>query len=450
MTAFPSRSAVPRRQAGAAAAGGAAGRPLAIYTEIASTLSQTKKIQVDDSGVIQDGSEARLLRWELQAAARKLLGREHRIGVCHRIQAPVREDEPEGVRVYRRADSDSTYYRGLMVCGNGWVCPVCAAKIAERRRAELDAAIRDHLARGGGVYHMLLTVPHSRADQCGAVVDDLLAAFRNLCSGRSRLSEMVPKYMGFVRALEVTHGDNGWHPHLHVLVFTRSPLAADLVESTRAKIWERWQAKVLRRFGSLPSERAFSFAGAVTGCYEEQHIKLVQGEYVHVCPVTGYVTKFGADVELVEIVRRRRWGAADELTKNTVKRGGRGGRTPWQLLADYSAGADLDDPVLSQYAKQSGALWADFAAAFKGKQQLGWSRGLRAELGLTDEAATDEELAAVVDAEDIMLGRITDTDWALIVRHQLRGLVLEVLRAGTWADLDLLLSRFRKERKDGS
>ena len=26
---------------------------------------------------------------------------------------------------------------------------------------------------------------------------------------------------GFIRAQEVTYGDNGWHPHFHMIVFTR-------------------------------------------------------------------------------------------------------------------------------------------------------------------------------------------------------------------------------------
>ncbi|MBB5366475.1 protein rep [Deinococcus humi] len=111
-----------------------------------------------------------------------------------------------------------------MICANGWACPVCSAKIAEKRRGLLEKGLAAHLANGGGVYHMLLTVPHTRKDKPLGLVADLLAAFVRLCSGKYALSVLVPGYVGLVRSLEVTHGDNGWHPHLHVLIFTAAPL----------------------------------------------------------------------------------------------------------------------------------------------------------------------------------------------------------------------------------
>jgi len=388
--------------------------------------------------VIQDGYEKRLLRWELQHSARELLGTKHRIGVCHRIPSRfVGEGETPGVKVYQRADS-ATYYRGLMICANGWACPVCAAKIAERRRAELEEAIATHLGNGGGVYHMLLTVPHSRKDKPLGLVADLLGAFERLCSGKYRLSVLVPGYVGFVRALEVTHGDNGWHPHLHVLVFTAAPLDDQVLDLVQHKVWTKWEARVFKRMGKAPSRKAFSFAGAIRGNFEEKQLRTVEGQIEHVCPVTGYVTKFGADRDIEEIVKRRRWGASDELTKGHLKTAGRGGRSPWQLLADYQGG-DVE----------AGMLWKEFVAAFKGRAQLNWSRGLRDRLGL-DVERDDEQIAASVEAEDVLLARIAVEDWALIVRHKLRGLVLEVLRAGTWPDVARMLEPFREAGPPGA
>lgn len=408
--------------------------PLARYTESASPsplLIPTGTLKTDSDGVIVDGHEKRLLRWELQHSARELLGTKHRVGVCHRVPSCfVGEGETPGVKVYRRVDS-GTYYRGLMICASVWACPVCSAKIAERRRAELEEAITRHLASGGAVYHMLLTVKHQRKDKPLALVGDLLEAFRLLCSGKYRLSALVPGYMGFVRSLEVTHGDHGWHPHLHVLVFTSAPLDHQALDLVEHKIWAKWEARVQKVTGRLPSRKAFSFAGAIRGSFEEKHLRLERGEVEHVCPVTGYVTKFGADREIEEIVKQRRWGASDELTKGHLKTAGRGGRSPWQLLADFQAG-DV----------HAGMLWKEFVVAFKGRAQLYWSQGLRERLGL-DTEQNDEEIAASMDAEDVLLARITVENWAIIVRHKLRGLVLEILRAGTWVDVELLLSRYR-------
>jgi putative NIF3 family GTP cyclohydrolase 1 type 2 len=87
-------------------------------------------------------------------------------------------------------------------------------------------------------------------------------------------------------------------------------------------------------------------------------------------------------------------------------------------------------------------LWKEFVTAFKGRAQLYWSQNLRAELGLNGEAS-DDEIAAAVDAVDELLARVSDADWKLIVLHHLRGQVLEVMRSGTWAQVTELLDRFR-------
>lgn len=411
--------AVARGAAHAPAVGASA--PVPRYTEFASPPPRT-----DENGVVLDGFEKRLLRWELQLSARQLLGTSHRIGVCHRVPSTfVAEGQTPGVKVYRREDS-ATYYRGLMICANVWACPVCSAKIAERRRAELDQALTAHQANGGGVYHMLLTLPHTRRDAPGPLVAMLLDTFRRLCSGKYSLSALVPGFVGFVRALEVTFGDNGWHPHLHVLVFTQEALTDDQLALVHLKVFSKWEARVMKVTGKQASRKGFSFASADRGTKD-----------VHLDAAGDYVAKFGTDKELEDIVIQRRvWGAADELTRSHLKDKGRGGRSPWKLLADF---ADGD--------KHAGMLWKEFVAAFKGRSQLQWSRGLRAVLGL-DQEQDDEQAAAAVDAQDMLMARITVDDWKIILDNKLRGIVLEVLRNGTWSDVDQMISRYRIKKPD--
>ena len=92
---------------------------------------------------------------------------------------------------------------------------------------------------------------------------------------------------------------------------------------------------------------------------------------------------------------------------------------------------------------QAGELFRQFAGAFKGKSQLHWSRGLRARLGL-DAERSDEQLAAEVEeAEDVQVAHIRPDDWKLIRRHELRGLVLEMLRGSDWSVVVRMLERFR-------
>ena len=61
-----------------------------------------------------------------------------------------------------------------------------------------------------------------------------------------------------------------------------------------------------------------------------------------------------------------KWGLEDEMTKGHTKKGKEGGLTPFDLLRQ-----SVDNPQYSH-------LFRQFADAFKGKQQLHWTRGLKA------------------------------------------------------------------------
>lgn len=332
----------------------------------------------------------------MQAAARSLLDDEDRLGHCYRTV--IRRDD--GVKVWRRPTT-STYYRGLRVCGMVWACPVCAAKVAERRRAELVQAMDAHKAAGGSVLLMTLTVPHTREDEPFSLLSRLLKAYTAFGGGKRAWKSLLPGVVGSVRALEVTHGQaNGWHPHLHVLVF----LAGEVDPATWTPVLLDQWAKVTKRHK--------------LGEVNAHGLRLDDGS-----KAADYASK---------------WGLEDEMTKAHLKQARKNGsRTPWALLADYAAGD-----------KRAGQLFIEFFSAFRGKHQLGWSRGLRAHFGLGVEK-TDEQLAAErVEAEDLLVASISLWDWSLIRKHNLRGHVLELLRAGTWETVDMLLSHYRPPKRD--
>lgn len=362
--------------------------------------SQTAIIDAD--GVVKDGHETRVKRWELQAAACNLLPG-HRIQTCHKHRLPNSVTGDGTVRVYRRA-SASTYYRGLKVCGSVWCCPVCAAKISERRRSELAAAVDSWQTAGNTVALMTLTVRHQLETEPFRLLSGLLEAFRKFGQGKRAWTVLMKGYGGSVRALEVTHGANGWHPHLHVLVFVEGALSNPARRTLERTLLPRWSA-VVERTG--------------LGKINQHGLTLEDGN-----KASRYVSKWGFTVEPATS-----WGAVEELTKAHIKQGRKGGRTPWALLADYMTGKD----------DRAGALFREFVAVFKGRSQLQWSRGLRAKLGL-DVEKTDEQLAhETVKAEDDLVARIHPNTWKQIRRLELRGWVLELLRTGTWDDVEQLL-----------
>lgn len=371
------------------------------------SVADAPALSVDaDTGELLDAHWGhRLKRWELQASARELLP-ESRLRVCYRH----RQKQTDFVRVYRRGEGEkaSTYYRGLQVCGSVWSCPVCASKITEKKRQQLVRVIEQHTKAGGGVMLLTLTVPHQRQKDADDIqnsafwlADSLLEAFRSFGMGRNAWTRLVPGYIGSVRSLEVTHTSNGWHPHLHVLVLTSRSLT-DVQRLMLSDILHGHWGTVTLRKGFTPLHRVHG-------------LRLDDGRQAG-----NYAAK---------------WGIPEELTKAHVKQGRReDSRTPWALLADYTLKAD----------HQAGALFREFAEAFKGKSQLHWSRGLKALFEVEDK--TDEQLAQETNREeDILAARIGPADWSLIRRHELRGLVLELLRSSDWSAVVRLLDQYRRE-----
>lgn len=342
------------------------------------------------TGELVDGFDTRYKRYELQSAARRLLPAE-RVCNCMRLK----RKDIAGVSVMQR-DTGSTYYAGLTVCGSAWVCPVCAAKISERRRGELCQAVTEWKAKGNFLAFVTLTVKHSAHSKPFELLDKLLTMNDALNAGRNRVAALVPGFVGQVRALEVTHGEHGWHPHLHVLLFLESE--PDL-NQIHADLWKRWEALHQKAGLGRGSKKAFTVQDG--------------------SEAAKYASK---------------WGIPEEMVKGQFKTARSAkGRTPFALLGDYLNGD-----------KQAGALFAEFAAMFKGRRQLRWSKGLRDLLGVGHEK-TDEQEAQSVDALDEKLATITDKEWAVILRHNLRALVLEVFRSGaTIQEFRDLLSHYQR------
>ncbi|MEU4843287.1 hypothetical protein AB0F99_34150, partial [Nocardia testacea] len=116
-------------------------------------------------------------------------------------------------------------FGGLETCGRIWLCPVCSAKIRVRRGDEAAEGIGRHLDNGGGAYFCTVTASHSIDDPLATTFQVVTQAWRYLKTGRAYQTEKK-RYgiVGDIKAVEVTHGENGWHPHMHVVILTERPL----------------------------------------------------------------------------------------------------------------------------------------------------------------------------------------------------------------------------------
>ena len=143
-------------------------------------------------------SHTRLTRWELLREAQKLLPDE-RVAFC------MRRTKASTVDILYNPQHQSAHYCGLMACGSVWVCPICAAKISELRRVELEQAIKACIDNGGAVYLATYTISHKRYDSLPTLLQSFLAARKRAKQGR-KAQELRKQFgvMGTVSVREVT------------------------------------------------------------------------------------------------------------------------------------------------------------------------------------------------------------------------------------------------------
>lgn len=341
-----------------------------------------------------------ILRFLLQNEAAKLMSDE-RVAIC--LKRPI--PNAVTVEITHSISKGKAHFKNLQVCGSVWMCPVCASKVSETRRQELSLAIAKT-----DYQPMLLTftMQHHKGDKLADLLRGLMAAFDSFKSGQYwQKKRKEYGWIGSIRAIEVTYGDNGWHPHLHDLVLLEKPLDAENRVFFTNLVKERWQM-VLKRHGY--------FATLENGAdVREGHNDIAE-----------YVAKYG------RLPKVTGWTVVHEVTKAVSKKAHRDGRTAYQLLADSMAGD-----------KPSGRLFMEYARVFKGKRQLVWSEGLRALLGLTDEK-TDEQIARENDEAAYVLLYLTIDQWKIVVRENGRaGLLAEAAhgdreRVVAWlADYDI-------------
>lgn len=345
------------------------------------------------TGELKDEAEVQTIkaRYQLQRAAQGLL-RGQRVEHCQRSTM-----SSAGVSVYRSENGAS--YGNLATCGSVWHCPICAARITEVRRQELQDAINTWAKQGGEVYLMSLTFPHldhQLLSENLALFAGALRKFKNSRAYKNTMQAVAAP--GSIRALEVTHGSNGWHPHTHDLVFA----AAGQLEKLR-ELQMVWIGNLIK-------------VGLADRCQLNDMMQAAfdvqNGDYA-----AEYVAKFGHEAtEASKIITGSTWGASHEMTKAHAKVGKRlGGRTPFTLLANFIQGDN-----------EAGELFQEFGKQFKGKRQLFWSPKLRAALRIAEPEKTDEQIAAEELPDREFVTVISHEDWRLVLSRNAR---FEVLRA---------------------
>lgn len=291
-----------------------------------------------ENGGPLESEDPRRKAFRRQRQAAKVLGRE-RVGKC----CWSCQDTASGATFQTRQEGGRVVLAGLQTCASVWHCPVCSSRISEVRRREMNTALENARRQGLAVFLVTLTFRHSEGEPLAETLEALKGAAKSWREHRAFKRARKAGIVGTIVATELTHGSNGWHPHLHILVF-----------------WEGGKAEGREALEALREPWLVSLAKqgrTGTGAAYDVQDGTQAGQYV------------------------AKWGAAEEMALGNKKDGKKAGRSPFQLLdtAPFS-GTDR-------------ALFVAYGLAVKGRRQLVWTRGLKDRLGVnetTDDAAAVE------------------------------------------------------------
>lgn len=385
---------IPRSVAGGA--GQATDAALGIFTKRSSAppsgtvllceeTGEVSELRTDGTGLIlpvkKTREQTRAERYSMKAVVNRLLP-QSRTAKCYRQRAPHKH----AIELKLGTECQRAYYNGLYTCGSVWTCPVCWAKITERRKVELQAAMATAKAMSWTVYLVTLTVPHGLGDDLPQMLDMMQAAANKLTSTRAgiRFREAI-SLRGSIRALEVTDGENGFHPHFHFLYFLDPDGYKVPPETVQRGLSLLWQDACVKVGLPRPSDRH--------GCRVDDGKK-----------AAAYVSK-GV------------WGLESEMTKGHTKTSkSKSGKSMADLLRAIIA--DPED-------KRSAARFIAFSEAFRGRRQLVWSKGLKQTLSVVEKS--DEQIAQE-ETEDIsiVLTRFDEDMWRKIHKSRSETIVLDL------------------------
>ena len=332
----------------------------------------------DNSSILtQQGFQRVRERFKLLDSTRKILKGE-RTQHCFFN----RVDKNDGVGVMFNKARKKANYSNIMRCANAWGCPVCAAIISEHRKCEVKEAMDWWKSQGGSVLLLTLTVPHYSHTDIKQLKKDLKKAYSKFFKGVRASQNLFSKWMieHYISCFEITHGENGFHPHYHVLLFVPYSVGIGSHIGMEEDMYAVWKDCCTKSGLDEPSKK--------------HGLHLQAGN-----EAGNYVSK---------------WGLEHEMTKGHVKKGKKESRTPFDILRSYDESGD----------EKEANLFRLYYFAFKGTRQLNWSKGLKKLSSNGQEEKTDQEIVDDTDNVAEMLFKLDIEMWNAVRKQGKQGELL--------------------------
>ncbi|WP_168170457.1 protein rep [Pseudonocardia sp. EC080625-04] len=251
---------------------------------------------------------------------------------------------------------------GIQSCGS-WSCPVCSRKISAERAREVAAVLKAAEAQDCSVAFVTLTFRHRAGTPLRASWDALTAGWRSVTSGAS-WSKDQDKFgvIGWLRAVELTHGDHGFHVHCHAMIVFDTRVSPDIMFALGDRLFGRWEKGLARKGFSAIADR---------GGLDVRPVQLTADS---IESLATYISK----------------AAMEAVNASGKAARGSGSRAPFQILRDAVGTGSADDIELFWEIEQASA----------GRKKITWSTSLREWAGLHRERTEEEIVTEDQHGED--------------------------------------------------
>ena len=279
--------------------------------------------------------------------------------------------------VFRHGHDGLARPAGVATCKSVWGCLGCAARRRALKSAMVKYYVDAHLGAGKGVSFGSFTLAHYPTDSLADLLEGLRNAFTDMRHLKVyRDTEAEHGIIGWIAALEITHGPSGWHPHLHVLFFHEHHLDVEWGENAalRGALHEAFARQIDRHLG--------------------RPVHQIHG--VDVVPVRTRNRRHEDDDALAYYLGKIQL----ELTRQDLKVGrSKTSRAPWQIGLDAAETGDARDT----------ALWVEYLRATKGRNVVTRGGALTEHYGEPSEAQLLALLGHDLQPDD----QAADTDQAV-------------------------------------
>lgn len=348
----------------------------------------------------------------------------HRCAKCMYIECS------SDITLFKSKEHQRCFLSGLVTCGSVWGCPVCSAKIQERRRLEVAWAMDWHYGERtpsklnddlkakleifnskigkknpnpGKCAMATLTFPHTQFDNLEDLILKQRKALKLFRGGRAYQKFLKDiGYVGLIRSLEIVYGKNGYHPHTHELWLISDSVDA---EKFKKQILIFWRNACIKA-GLLKPLDFFDRKSLEKHHYFWKHSVDVKDW----CSNSDYLNKMDDS---------KHWGIDRELAKASSKDGRQKGIHPFGFLKLYSEGSEKHRALYLDYILTVTKLRC---------RQLHFSSGLKRLIGVKE--MTDEEIALKQDDEALYLTHISSEDWKIIRKYDPQGNILILGQTG--------------------